>query len=435
MGIFNHFNNRKNSEKSLDIEQLIDVTLKGPKSSSSKNDVYIPQTSRTLEVKIPNEIGVGQRLQLIGCGLTSPNGQVGDLYLKVRSIDYKDITITKNIKKTDIEDGRIALQLPHLNKTIDVTIPNQLINHDNFTLRLEGLGFSQTNTVPGDLFLCVTIDRNTENFSNSTEYISPAYQELFSLIGLSEIKHDVTNMINLVKMQTKRTQQGLNSIPVSMHCVFTGNPGTGKTTIARILADIYRNMGILSKGQLIEVDRSELVSQYIGETAIKTQEKINQALGGILFIDEAYTLVKEGRDHGQESIDTLLKAMEDHRDDFIVIVAGYDDLMQNFINSNPGLKSRFNKFFHFPDYNSAELIQIFNKYCDQYGYYLTDGAEKVMKMVIERMEATKSDNFANAREIRNLFEQVITNQATRLAETASNDISLLTEEDFFVIHK
>ena len=223
--------------------------------------------------------------------------------------------------------------------------------------------------------------------------------ELNSLIGLHQIKNDVNGLIGLVKMKRIRESKGLKSVPVSLHLVFTGNPGTGKTTVARILAQLYKEIGVLKKGQLIEVDRSDLVAGYVGQTALKTQEKIKEAMGGILFIDEAYTLAKEGNDFGQEAIDTILKSMEDNRDEFIVIVAGYDEPMQKFINSNPGLKSRFNKYFHFPDYSSDELIDIFKMMIRQYDYTITDDAMEAVITKIEEMESKKGNNFANARDV------------------------------------
>ena len=258
-----------------------------------------------------------------------------------------------------------------------------------------------------------------------------SFDALDSLIGLTEIKNDVKKLVNLVSMQQARKARGYKTIPMSLHLVFTGNPGTGKTTVARILAKIYSELGILSKGQLVEVDRSGLVAGYIGQTAIKTQKKIDEALGGILFIDEAYTLIKDGNDYGQEAIDTILKAMEDHRDDFIVIVAGYHDLMTGFINSNPGLKSRFNKYIDFPDYSVEELEQIFLSMCDEYEFELTDDAKETMEVKIAHMEAEKGVNFANARDVRNLFEKVITQQASRLSEDIDADMMTITAEDFF----
>lgn len=244
--------------------------------------------------------------------------------------------------------------------------------------------------------------------------------ELNSLIGMDSLKRDVKELIDLVQMQKYREEKGLKSMPLSLHLVFSGNPGTGKTSVARILANIYREIGILEKGQLVEVDRADLVAGYVGQTAIKTKEKIQEAMGGILFIDEAYTLNKSGNDFGQEAIDTILKAMEDARDKFIVIVAGYPDLMNTFINSNPGLRSRFNKTIYFPDYNSDELYEIFMKFCDDYDYYISDDAKRDVKFIIEEMERQKESNFANARDIRNYFEKVISNQASR----AMNDKNL-----------
>ena len=240
-------------------------------------------------------------------------------------------------------------------------------------------------------------------------------EELNELIGLKTVKHDVEEMISLAKVRKMREEKGMKTAPVSLHLVFSGNPGTGKTTVARILAKLYKEIGILSEGQLVETDRSGLVAGYVGQTAIKTKKKIDEAMGGVLFIDEAYMLNQEGENYGQEAIDTILKAMEDHRDEFIVIVAGYTDLMREFIESNPGLKSRFNKFFEFPDYTVDELQQIFDLQCKKYQYKLDEDAEKAVKEEIIKLEAEKGENFANAREVRNLFEKIITNQATRVA--------------------
>lgn len=256
--------------------------------------------------------------------------------------------------------------------------------------------------------------------------------ELNNLVGLDNIKHDVDELISLAKMNKMRAENGLKSIPLSLHLVFTGNPGTGKTTVARILAKLYNEIGILSQGQLIEVDRSDLVAGYVGQTAIKTSEKIKEALGGILFIDEAYTLAKDGNDFGQEAIDTLLKAMEDNRDDFIVIVAGYQAPMEKFINSNPGLKSRFNKFFLFPDYSSDELSVIFRQICKKYDYSVSDDVLALVDQHIASVVATKTDNFANAREIRNYFERIVANQALRLSklnDVSQTDLYTITVDD------
>lgn len=257
-------------------------------------------------------------------------------------------------------------------------------------------------------------------------------EELNELIGLKTVKHDVEELIGLAKVRKMREEKGMKAVPVSLHLVFSGNPGTGKTTVARILAKLYKEIGILSEGQLIETDRSGLVAGYVGQTAIKTQKKIQEAMGGILFIDEAYTLNQKDENFGQEAIDTILKAMEDHRDEFIVIVAGYTELMKEFIESNPGLKSRFNKFFEFPDYTVDELQQIFELQCKKYQYTLTEEADKAVREEIIRLESAKGENFANAREVRNLFETIITNQAARvsaLEDVSEETLSTITIDD------
>ncbi len=256
--------------------------------------------------------------------------------------------------------------------------------------------------------------------------------ELEEMIGLDAIKHDVKELVDFVKVQKLRKDQGLKSVPVSLHLVFTGNPGTGKTTVARLLARLYKQIGVLSKGQLIEVDRSGLVAGYVGQTAIKTQEQIKKAQGGILFIDEAYSLSEKDDPFGQEAIDTILKAMEDKREDFVVIVAGYTEPMKKFIESNPGLKSRFNKYIEFPDYSIDELEQIFLQNCSRYDYVLDDGVQEQVRGMIAAKKLVNTRNFANAREVRNLFEDIITNQAGRLAkmdQPQSADMMKITLDD------
>ena len=258
-------------------------------------------------------------------------------------------------------------------------------------------------------------------------------EELDELIGLETVKHDVEELVGLAKVRKMRQEKGMKAVPVSLHLVFSGNPGTGKTTVARILAKLYKEIGILSEGQLVETDRSGLVAGYVGQTAIKTQKKIEEAMGGVLFIDEAYTLNQEGENFGQEAIDTILKAMEDHRDEFVVIVAGYTELMRDFVNSNPGLRSRFNKFFEFPDYTVDELQKIFELQCKKYQYTLTEEADAAVREKIKDLEAAKGENFANAREVRNLFEKIITNQAARVADlenVSEEDLTTITIDDF-----
>lgn len=266
------------------------------------------------------------------------------------------------------------------------------------------------------------------------ENIEDLQKELDSYVGLSAVKREVKDLINLAAVERLRRQHGLPTADMSLHMVFSGNPGTGKTTIARLMARVYHSLGILSKGQLVEVDRSRLVAGYVGQTAIKTRKVIDSALGGVLFIDEAYALNGGGaNDFGQEAIDTLLKAMEDHRDDLVVIVAGYTDLMDKFIHSNPGLESRFNRFLLFEDYSLDELMAIFKMRCGK-GYVLSPEAEPLVRDYIAE-ESAAGDSFGNARGVRNIFEHILVAQNNRLAKLDSvtrDDLMTLTADD--VLH-
>ena len=261
--------------------------------------------------------------------------------------------------------------------------------------------------------------------------------ELNSLVGLSAVKEDVNLLIHTITINEERKKMNLSVPEFSKHLVFYGNPGTGKTTVARIIAKLYKELGVISKGQLVETDRSGLVAGYVGQTAIKTKEMIDSAMGGVLFIDEAYTLAPEGgsgQDFAQEAIDTLLKAMEDNRGDFVVIVAGYPDLMSRFINSNPGLSSRFNKYLYFDDYNAEELEKIFILMCEKYQYVLDDELKEQLPDFFKALVLTKPDNFANAREVRNIFEKAVQRQSSRLyndKEHTNEDLTLLKAEDVF----
>lgn len=255
-------------------------------------------------------------------------------------------------------------------------------------------------------------DRETAHVAKD----APALQQLDKLIGLESVKEEVNKLTNFIKVQNLRKQKGMNAITLSYHCVFTGNPGTGKTTVARIVAQIYHELGILKKGQLVETDRSGLVAEYVGQTAVKTNKIIDSALDGVLFIDEAYSLVQGGgNDYGKEAIATLLKRMEDDRDRLIVILAGYDNEMKLFIDSNPGLQSRFNRYIHFSDYNAEELMAIFKLNLKKFDYELTNDAEQKISHLFSYAVSHKDQNFGNGRYARNVLEKTLENQATRLA--------------------
>jgi SpoVK/Ycf46/Vps4 family AAA+-type ATPase len=263
----------------------------------------------------------------------------------------------------------------------------------------------------------------TETEDEKAQKLEALLEKFNALTGLGSVKHQVNSLVNLIKVQKMRETQGMKTTSVSKHMVFMGNPGTGKTTVARMLAEIYKYLGVLRKGQLIEVDRSGLVRGYVGQTATRVQEVVEEALGGILFIDEAYTLtVNKGEgDFGQEAVDTLLKAMEDHRSDLIVIVAGYTDLMDAFLESNPGLRSRFSNFVHFEDYTAEELMEILKRNLTEQDYWLSPDAEiRAMEMLRERV-ANKPENFANARDVRNFMEHAISNHASRIVKLTQDD--------------
>jgi SpoVK/Ycf46/Vps4 family AAA+-type ATPase len=241
--------------------------------------------------------------------------------------------------------------------------------------------------------------------------------ELDELCGLDKVKADVKSLINLVKVRALREENGLPVPPMSLHLVFMGNPGTGKTTVARLLSKIYHAIGVLSKGQLVEVDRSGLVAGFVGQTALKTGEVIQKSLGGVLFIDEAYALANQesANDFGREAIEVLLKGMEDNRKDLIVIVAGYTALMGKFISSNPGLESRFNKYFYFEDYTGEQLMTIFTSMCKKNGYTMDEETRQYAAKAFQTLYDERDENFGNARDVRNVFERAVARQANRVA--------------------
>ena len=270
----------------------------------------------------------------------------------------------------------------------------------------------------------------------SPSKLKSSTSELDTLVGLASVKEEIKTLSNFIKIQQKRKEQGLKSSSVSYHCVFTGNPGTGKTTVARIVAQIYKDLGILSKGHLVETDRAGLVAEYVGQTAVKTNKIIDSALDGVLFIDEAYSLIGTGQDYGKEAIATLLKRMEDNRDRLVVILAGYSKEMQDFINTNPGLQSRFNRYIDFPDYSAEELLQIFEKNVEKFDYKLEKEALVAMSEYFQHAVENKDANFGNARFVRNIFEKTLEKQANRLStdpDLDTNELTLITSADLPIV--
>lgn len=258
-------------------------------------------------------------------------------------------------------------------------------------------------------------------------------QSLDDLIGLETVKQQVHTLIKFIQVQQEREKHNLKTTPISYHCVFSGSPGTGKTTVARILAQIYKDLGILKKGHLIETDRAGLVGEYVGQTAVKTNKVINSAVGGVLFIDEAYSLYSESsEDYGREAIATLLKRMEDERDNLVVVMAGYTEKMKQFIDLNPGLRSRFNRYIDFTDYSPSELFQIFKRYTEKGDFKLTSEAENAFRSLFINAYTNRDRTFGNARFVRNVFEKTIERQSLRVAdisEPSVEQLTTITEDD------
>lgn len=266
-------------------------------------------------------------------------------------------------------------------------------------------------------------------------HLDTLLEELNSLVGLNEVKTEIRSLVNLIKVRKMREKYCLPEIEMSYHMVFTGNPGTGKTTLARLVGKIYKELGILTHGEMTETDRSGLVAGYVGQTALKVKEVVEKAVGGVLFIDEAYALASTGsNDFGGEAIDTLVKLMEDHRDNLVVIVAGYTEEMQRFLKSNTGLVSRFNRFIHFPDYTTEELVEILAGMAGKSGLKLEEGLKEKVAAYLDGMTEKEKSEFGNARGIRNVFETMVVNQANRLVtmtDCSVEQLTLVKSEDIF----
>lgn len=266
-----------------------------------------------------------------------------------------------------------------------------------------------------------------------SSHLKVSLQELDSLVGLENVKQQVHTLIKFIQVQQQREKHNLKTTPISYHCVFSGSPGTGKTTVARILAQIYKDLGVLKKGHLIETDRAGLVGEYVGQTAVKTNKIVNSAVGGVLFIDEAYSLYSESaEDYGREAIATLLKRMEDERDNLVVVMAGYTEEMKQFIDINPGLRSRFNRYIDFTDYTPNELYQIFKRHIGKEDFKLTPESEIAFQKLFAEAYEKRDRTFGNARFVRNIFEKTIERQSIRVAdilEPSVEQLTTITEDD------
>ena len=331
---------------------------------------------------------------------------IGSDIVQEKSSDSENIDFIQQKEFYNLEDYQ---------KSLDDTENNPVLEENDFENNKE----DQKEADNTDRFV-LQKDQGVDNKETNTKdqgcKVEKLVGQLKELVGLDGVKMEINSLINLIRVRKMREAYHLPGMPMSYHMVFTGNPGTGKTTVARLIGQIYRELGVLSKGTITEIDRAGLVAGYVGQTAIKVKEVVDKAKGGILFIDEAYTLSNAvgGNDFGTEAIDTLVKVMEDYRDDLVVIVAGYTYEMEQFLKSNTGLVSRFNKFIEFPDYSDKELLMILDRMAEKSGFTLADGVDNIVEEYLLTMKETEKEKLGNARGIRNLFERMVSAQANRV---------------------
>ncbi len=334
-----------------------------------------------------------------------------------------------NLRQQETE--MVARYQPIL-KTIDDTI----LTIDKLKMQIDGkLAEIGTEATPSTGFDDdqkeeTPLQKTKNDREESSLSIEQILSELNGLVGLESVKHEFEEFVNLLKVQKLRQAKGLPTPPLSLHVVFYGNPGTGKTSVARLLASLYRALGFLGTGHLIETDRAGLIAGYVGQTALKVNSAISKALGGVLFIDEAYALAPHGpEDYGAEAIEAILKQMEDHREDLAVIAAGYPDKMEEFLSSNPGLRSRFGRYWHFDDYTPVQLASIFESFCKKEKFNLTDAAREKLTTMFQTAYDSRDQDFGNARFARNLFEAAVSNQANRIVKIENPSVEALSVID------
>lgn len=338
--------------------------------------------------------------------LTAASGEISKLAVSIVEENSKEATIALLKKISEVVDSsRCTVEAKHVAQIVNANL-------------IEYYGYVTLQSI------CKSETEPAEDPRTLPQLI----EELNSLVGLKAVKEKVSDLIVYQKVQKLRRDKNLNSAKNTMHLAFTGNPGTGKTTVARIVGRIYKKIGLLSKGHFVEVSRTDLIAGYQGQTALKVKKVIEEAKGGVLFIDEAYSITENDHSdsYGRECLTELTKALEDYRDDLVVIVAGYTKPMNHFFESNPGLKSRFNTFIEFPDYSASELQRMFIKLCKDNDYRLENDALSLVLDYMERQIAEKPENFANGRLVRNFYEDITMKHAKRVVKMTNPDRTVLS---------